>query len=239
MILVSEDYLKMNEVDINGQPAGDPNDEPADYTAPEPVNVAGVDDQQVPENPEPRDSNSPEDGTEGDTTDYTAEGDVPPEDGTEGDTTDYTAEGDVPPEDGGEYPQDGGGGEVPATGGDNQVTADDARGMEEEIFKDLTPDQVDLKHKELKNNFMELYDSTSTIVDRVNQIPSDERFTQTISFVSKQLSDLRTMVSDYMNNVYSTKSYMENAMNYNRFLVTLNGINDILEEINKELTNNS
>ena len=220
MILVSEDYLKMNEVDINGQPAGDPNDEPADYTAPEPVNVAGVDDQQVPENPEPRDSNSPEDGTEGD-------------------TTDYTAEGDVPPEDGGEYPQDGGGGEVPATGGDNQVTADDARGMEEEIFKDLTPDQVDLKHKELKNNFMELYDSTSTIVDRVNQIPSDERFTQTISFVSKQLSDLRTMVSDYMNNVYSTKSYMENAMNYNRFLVTLNGINDILEEINKELTNNS
>ena len=43
------------------------------------------------------------------------------------------------------------------------------------------------------------------------------------------------MVADYMNDVYSTKSYMENAMNYNRFLATLNGVKDILVEINKEL----
>ena len=120
-------------------------------------------------------------------------------------------------------------------GGDDTVTADDARGLENELFKDLTPDQVDLKHKELKRNFSELYDSIANIIDRVNDIPNSEQFTAAIGFVSEQLSNLKQMVADYMNDVYSTKSYMENAMNYNRFLATLNGVKDILVEINKEL----
>jgi hypothetical protein len=47
------------------------------------------------------------------------------------------------------------------------------------------------------------------------------------------------MVADYMNNVYSTKSYMENAINYNKFLATLTGINDILVEIDKDLSETS
>ena len=110
--------------------------------------------------------------------------------------------------------------------------------MEQEIFKDLTPDQIDQKHEELKNNFVKLFDSTTNIIDRINDIPTSEQYTATIAFISNQLSDLRQMITDYMNKVYSTKSYMENSINYNRFLATLSGINDILEEISKDMIKN-
>ena len=41
MLLVPDSYLfKFNEVEINGQPADDDNQD-SDYTAPDPVNAAG------------------------------------------------------------------------------------------------------------------------------------------------------------------------------------------------------
>ena len=241
MIFFTEEMLKdienksiFAEVEVGGQPVDDADDQNAqgnDYTTPEPINAAGADNTGGREdNPPPADEGGEDEGT-----DYTAEGDDAGGDdaGDEGDA-DYTQGGDAggdeaPPEEGG----DAGGADSGGSG--EPVTADDARALENELFKDLTPDQVDLKHKELKKNFGDLYDSIANIVDRVNEIPNNDAFTAAIGFVSNQLSDLKQMVADYMNDVYSTKSYMENAMNYNKFLATLNGIKDILEEINKEL----
>lgn len=239
-----------DEVDFNGQPAGNPDEqEPEDATIPKPVNAAG-DDNANQDNPPPaedqgQDAPPPDEGGGDEPEDFTqdAGGDAPAEGGDdagggEGDPEDFTGdaggdEGDPEAEGGDE----GGGGDA-APAGDGEIKADDARGMEQEIFKDLTPDQVDAKHTELKNNFVKLYDSTSNIIDRINDIPTSEQYTATIAFISNQLSDLRQMVTDYMNNVYSTKSYMENSINYNRFLATLSGINDILENISKEIDNN-
>ena len=232
MIFFTEEMLKdienksiFAEVEVGGQPVDDADDQNAqgnDYTTPEPVNAAGADNTGGREdNPPPADEGGEDEGT-----DYTAEGDDAGEDDAQGGDAGCD---EAPPEEGGDA---GGGG---SGGSGEPVTADDARGLENELFKDLTPDQVDLKHKELKKNFGDLYDSIANIVDRVNEIPNNDAFTAAIGFVSNQLSDLKQMVADYMNDVYSTKSYMENAMNYNKFLATLNGIKDILEEINKEL----
>lgn len=243
MLLVPDYYLKpFNEVEVNGENIGDENTPSTDYTTPDPVNAAGADN---PPQGEPAGDPPPDDTDEGETTDYTAGdegGDVPPEGAPdeggdpEGDTTDYTADGGGgDPGAEGEPPPDDGGGGAPA-GGDGQVTADDARGMEEELFKDLTPDQIDLKHQELKSNFVQLYESTNNIIERINDIPSNEDYLATISFVSESLMNLRTMVADYLNNVYSTKSYMENAINYNRFLAVLNSINDILDEVANDIS---
>jgi hypothetical protein len=175
----------------------------------------------------------PDTDADSDSPDFSA--DMP--DGSDGDTGDADAEGD----DGGEGTDDSGGdtSDTGATGGDGTVTADDARGMEKEIFKDLTPDQVDLKHQELKSNFTNMYEMTSNLINRVNEIPSNDKYTSSIAFISEQLSNLRQMITDYMNNVYSTKSYMENAINYNRFLATLQGVNKILEEISKDVEANN
>lgn len=213
----------LTEVDVGGEPVDPPDQNNAaggnDYTAgrdnPEPAEDAGAD-------PEADDQEE---------TDYT--------DDTGGDNPDADPGDDPDAEGGGEedYTDDAGGDDPEGgdTGGDGQVQADDARGLENELFKDLTKDQIDIKHRELKSNFTDLYNSTSNIIDRVNAIPNNDNYMQAIAFVSKQLSSLRQMIADYMTNVYSTKSYMENTVNYNRFLATLKGINDILDEINKDI----
>lgn len=152
-------------------------------------------------------------------------------------TEDYTQDPDgMPPEGGdqGDYPPEEGGG-APAAPQNTETTADDARGIENQLFSDLTPQQIDQKHQELKNNFVKIFDSTGEIIERINDIPTDENFLATTNFVSTQLGDLREYIVDYIENVYSTKSYMENSIVYNRILVILNQINQVLVEITDDM----
>ena len=248
MIFFTDEYLrKLNEVDVDGQPVDqNPDQGGADYTAVndmQPVNATGNDDagQEAPAQDEggeqpPADDQGGDEGTE----DYTQdEGGGDEGGGGDGEPEDFTRDdgGDGEGGEGGEEGGDQGGGD--AGGGGGEIQADDNRGMESEIFKDLTQDQIDLKHQELKSNFTKIYDTTSALIDRLNDIPTNETYMTSINFVSNQLADLRQMVTDYINNVYSTKSYMENSINYNKFLMTLKGINDILEEIYKEIDKES
>lgn len=221
MILVNFDessFLKnrkvLNEVEVDGQPVDDENTPPDDYTS------DGGEDTQAPADAGSDQPDGSEGGEEAPAEDYT-------QDGGDDAGGDPDAEGD--PEAGGEDA----GGEAGGDGSEEQ--ADDARGLEQEIFANLTPPQLALKHQELKSNFLKIYDSTASIIDRINEIPSDERFTTSISYVNKQLSTFRDTLTDYINDVYSTKSYMENQVNYYKFLNVLHSINQILDEINKEL----
>lgn len=245
MLLFSEEYIKsFNEVDVDGQAVDQEDQGGSDYTVDDmqPVNPTGNEDAapaqdegQPPEegNQEPQDDGG-EDYTQDDGGDQGGDGEADyTDDGGEGGGEDYTDDG------GGEGGEDQGGDAGASGGGDGSIQADDNRGMEGEIFKDLTKDQIDIKHQELKSNFTKIYDATSNLIDRLNDLPSNENYMATISFVSNQLADLRQLVTDYLNNVYSTKSYMENSINYNKFLMTLKGINDILEEVYKDLEKES
>lgn len=132
---------------------------------------------------------------------------------------------------------DGGGDQQPPQGdlNDNQDPSpvDDIKKKEEEIYADLTPEELDIKHKELKAQYLVMFDTTTRLVQRINNISLNPEIIPVIEYVSNNLSKLRTMLVDYMESVYKTKSYTENYVNYNRFLATLNGISKILEEINK------
>ena len=227
MILVNFDessFLKnrkvLNEVEVDGQPVDNDETPSDDYTEDNDTQA-------------PADAGTDQpDGSEGN------EDDTPAEDYTDdngGEDAGENPDGD--PEGGDDTGYDDGADQGQAGGEDTpDEQADDARGLEQEIFADLTPSQVALKHQELKSNFLKVYDSTATIIDRVNSIPSDERFTASISYVNKQLSTFRDTLTDYINDVYSTKSYMENQVNYYKFLNVLHSIDQILNEINQELS---
>jgi hypothetical protein len=110
---------------------------------------------------------------------------------------------------------------------------DGIKKKEEEIYANLTPEELDIKHRELKKQFLTMFDMTTQLVERINNISVNQEYISIIEYASNNLARLRTMLGDYMNSVYKTKSYTENHINYNRFLATLNGISKILEEINK------
>lgn len=119
------------------------------------------------------------------------------------------------------------------TGSETEEEVDEIKKTEEEMFSNLSQDQLDIKHKELKNKYLDMYDMTNDIIDRIGMVTIEEDITFAIDYVSTTLSNLREMVVDYINDVYQTKSYTENLINYNRFLAILSGINKILDEILK------
>lgn len=210
----------INEAEIDGQPADDPNTTPTDYT-----------DEGNPENQQQEENNNPPQNEE--ENDYDDSGEYRENDNNEPDnreTTDYTEMDDQEGQDQGQQGDNGQNNED-----DNKdQPVDDLKSKEEELYSNLTPEQLDIKHKELKNRYLDMFDITSEIIDRINDAAISEETIGVIKYISETLSELRDMLSDYVNSIYQTKSYIENSINYNRFLAVLNGINKILEEIPKK-----
>ena len=204
-----------NEIEVDGKEMN-PNQQSNDYTD----NDENVERPNEEEQADYRQNNADEQ-TEGN---YgQEEGNMPPQE----DTTDYTQQG---YEDSGDNRRR----EAPPPPEENDQPVDDFKKQEEELYGDLTPEQLDIKHRELKNQFLSMYDITTTIIDRIGDASISKENIGIAQYISNNLIRLREMLTDYMQNVYQGKSYIENSINYNRFLAVLNGINKILEEVDKK-----
>lgn len=228
--------IPLQELEINGkqvtkdedntdytQDDKDTNKEPEDLPEADPVNKDDTKTSTPSE--EPEDYTIPDDAN--DTDDNTAEN-RPNDDtsGSEDDTTDYTA--DTGDETGTE---DAEGSEDQNIDDTEPQSDDEIRQLEKEVFADLSPQQMEIKHKELKQQYLDMYEVTSNLIERINDVPRTEQNTKVLEFISIQLSDLREYISDYINSSYSQVSYMENAINYNKYLAILSGLNKILKEL--------
>lgn len=200
------------EAEVDGQPVENDDYQTADYTNAE----DGDNQQQVNNN-----DNPPAPG-QGEQEDYNYQD-------SNSAPTDYTdqpdGEYDNYEDDNGQQSADGGKEEQP------EKEVDDLKAAEEEMYANLTPEQLDIKHKELKGQFLEMFDMVSELIDRIGDAGTSEENIKIIEYISNNLINLKDMISDYVNDVYQTKSYVENSIVYNRFLATLNGINRLLEEI--------
>ena len=110
-------------------------------------------------------------------------------------------------------------------------TKEEIEAMERELFSNLTPEQMTVKHIELKTQFIDLYTTIGNIIDRVNKIPKTDFNIRTLEFIGSKLTELRVMVDFNLTKVYNTRSYIENVVIYQQCLVTLNTIDQMLQEI--------
>ena len=200
------------EAEADGKDLADPNAQPADYTDSEPASAKQLpqEAQEAPQEPQAEpEGNAPPPPPEGgeNSTDYTEQ--------DPGDMTD-TDEGDAPPVE-----------------GEEEQPVNIIKQQEEEIY-DLSPELLDIKHKELKTQFLSMYDMTTAIIDRIGDASINEENISVVEYISDTLSRLRTMLTDYVDSIYASKSYMENFVAYNRFLAVLNGVNKLLEELDKK-----
>lgn len=218
-------------------PAAEDPGQPA--PANEPVSDQGGDD--LGDDPEESnfdlpDDDAPEPDNAGDT----------PEPGAEG------GEGDNPDEANFDMPDDRGeGGNAGATDGgttDTGTGTDDTsadsggpdpdqniKDAEGEIFANLSDKDKINKVNELKTLYEDLYNRIVTLYDKINEIPKDDELIKVYNFVTDNLADMKEYVYDYMTSTFDNKTYLENMINYKKYLSTLNVINGILEEIRKGL----
>lgn len=185
-------------------------------------------------------------------------GDTPPEGGDMGGEgtppTDYTgAEGGEGGDagGGGEGGEGGGGGEGGEgggdTGGDTAPSGDtggymsggssggddELKSLQDDLFDSLTDEQIAIKDKELKNNFISLYDTIEVTCNRVNDISKSTSMIKPLEFIAEKLNDLSDQVSDYLTYTYKTKTYPENMIMFNLFMHSLSAINDMLSSIDR------
>ena len=182
-------------------------------------------------------------GGEGAPTDYTAGGgdvgaDPNAGGGEGGDPAAGGAEGGDPGAEGGGDPGADAGGADDDMGGDDDTGSSDSddynqqiQDLDKDLYADLSEPQMDIRNKELKRNFASLYDMIQDIIERINDISKDTASVKPLEFVTNKLNDLADRVSDYLVYTYQTKSYTENEVNYNVFLVAVNQINDIIAKI--------
>lgn len=121
--------------------------------------------------------------------------------------------------------------------GDN--TTDDESGeqgelqsLEDDLFKDLSPEQMNIKLLEIKKQYLEVYTTITDILSRTNKIPKTTENIKVLEFVTNKLMELKELVQFYLSNTFDTKTYTENLVNYQQYLVVLNTVNRLLKEIN-------
>lgn len=100
-----------------------------------------------------------------------------------------------------------------------------------EIFDSLTPEEQQIKIKELKRLYQELYTSTDDLCKRMENINMEEDTLFIMSKVNTELHTIRDDITAYFTNVFDTKSYIENDIMFSKFLYHLNSIRDIIDEL--------
>lgn len=166
------------------------------------------------------DGESDDTGDESDSDSEGSDGDVDYTDGADGGGDDESGDADDTGEEGEDTESEGEEGE------DN--TYEDLRKIEAELFSNLSPEQIDIKNKELKQRFIDIYGTISSVILRINDIPKTDTNVEILHFVTDKLMELKDLVDFTVQKSFDTKTYIENSINYQICLSTLNTISDII-----------
>ena len=114
---------------------------------------------------------------------------------------------------------------------DSEDTDGTEEDVTEELFKDLTDEQKAIRDKELYRNFYSMYTTINDLSIKINKIPTTGNTLYKIDTISKNITDLKEILYDYIMQTFSTKTYLENHKMYYEFIVAFNEINKMLENL--------
>lgn len=157
-------------------------------------------------------------------------------DNDDGDNEDFSIDTDLDSSDDSDSGDNDGGDSTESSSDD--LSSSDSNDSDEEpvqantdIFNSLTAEEQKIKIEELKKMYGELYSSCNDLLEKINLIDQDDDMLDTITRISMTLYSLKQYISDYIITTFSSKSYIENDVNFNRFLSILNSISNITDEL--------
>ena len=145
--------------------------------------------------------------------------------------------GDDNPDDNGDGNDDTTGttGSMPSSPDDDGpiVSADSLKAKDGEIFDSLEPAEQEMKLKELKEQFVCLYQNCDEIIDRINTVAMEyEQYAETLKRIVNTLFTTKRMISDHILHIFDSKSYHENDIRYTEFLAIINTVKNIIKDLN-------
>lgn len=106
--------------------------------------------------------------------------------------------------------------------------------LETVVFDNLSEPEKKLKIRELKELFIQIHGKCGTIADKVTELKTDEETIQIAEYISTTLIDLQKYIDDYINNIFDTKTYIENIAHLQKYITIFNAIGKVFAEINRE-----
>lgn len=198
--------------DLNSQPSGGGGGEaPA---GPPPSDNSGA--EEAPQGPPPQENDmSQEPG---------GEEEAPPEEGQEGE--------EAPPEEG----EEGEGGEEGYEDYEDGEYGEEGEeesldSYEKDVFRDLSPEQMIIKNKELKAQFKSLNNIIFDSLEKLNNISHTSYDNTILDFVVRKLVELKDISRDYTVDAFNTKSYIENQIQLQKMVATFNRIVNLLSNV--------
>ena len=120
-----------------------------------------------------------------------------------------------------------------SAGGDNN-SDEEVNDDNTDIFSSLSAEEQQIKIKELKGLYQQMYTSCDELLDRINNLEFTEDSLPVMTRITYALYDLKKYISEYIISIFPRKSYIENDIAFNRFLMILNSVKDILSRYQKK-----
>lgn len=116
--------------------------------------------------------------------------------------------------------------------GDNPDYTDPNIENEKEIYDSLSPEEQQMKDKNLRKQYADLYTNINQITDKLDSISTEmEDINLQIKRLLMILYEYKQLIHDYFSNLYNSKSYIENLQNYEKYKLFLYGIKNIIDSI--------
>ena len=124
------------------------------------------------------------------------------------------------------------------TGGEDEekpeVDSDSAKANDKNLYDSLSPAEQEMKTQKLKEQYIELYTTFQTFIEKFNDISMElEDIAPQIKHAVDMMFSAKKMISDWLLHIFDSKSYIENDIMYNRYLQVLNSIKNITDEMKK------
>ena len=116
---------------------------------------------------------------------------------------------------------------------DNQDNAEPVQ-ANTDIFGSLSAEEQQIKIKELKNMYADLYSYCNDVLLKINDIDTNEDNFSNVTRITVAISSLKQYIEEYLLYTFNTKSYIENDIMFNRYLTIMKSIAEILENMVKE-----
>lgn len=198
--------------DLNSQPSGGGGGE-APAGPPPSDNAGGA--EEAPQGPPPQENDMGQEPG--------GEEEAPPEEDQEGE--------EAPPEEGEEGEGGEEGYEDDGYGEEEEQEDDSLDSYEQDIFRDLSPEQMIIKNKELKAQFKSLNNIIFDSLEKLNNISHTSYDNTILDFVVRKLVELKDISRDYTVDAFNTKSYIENQVQLQKMVATFNRIVNLLSNV--------
>ena len=118
----------------------------------------------------------------------------------------------------------------------NEDISDDSKSTKDlydQMYKDLTPEEKANRDMVLKNQYKDLRRICNILIQNTGYFPNTLNSQDIIQRLIESLTSFKNFINYYLSYIYSTKSYIENNIEYNKYLQVLNGIKIIYDDLAK------